>query len=135
MNNTIYLALLSIASLTSCESTCSQYEYEYEYEFALHNATGLPLNIDWTVNGSVYHTIVMHGPSSEMNASYYYLSHTQLTTEQLNDLYDCVAYDDDSLYVSSSEVGDLRYYSYRSERDISRPQQAANCVQYHYTLE
>ena len=135
MNKSIYLALLSIALLTSCESTSSQYEYEYEYEFALHNATGLPLNIDWTINGSLYHTVVMNGPASEINASYYFLSHTRLTTDQLNDLYDCVVYSDDSLYVSPSEARDLRYYSYRSERDVSRPQQAANCVQYHYTLE
>jgi|LauGreDrversion4_2_1035121.scaffolds.fasta_scaffold139366_2 hypothetical protein len=126
------ISVFASALLLACAS--DNYEYEHEYEFKLHNATGMPLNIKWTVDGTTYQTTVMNGPASEMFASHFFLSHSHLTLDQLNALYSCVAYSSDSQYVSDLHASDLRYYSFHTDRDASRPRFSKHFSRYYYAL-
>lgn len=126
------LLVLPLVLLNTC--TSDDYEFEYEYEFLLYNYTDQDLYIDWIIDGAVYHTNIGRGPY-DMYAGHSFLTHSHMTIDQLNDLYDCVVYNVDTQYVVDlNKVRDLRYYTLSTEKNWNKPQVATNYLQYHYTL-
>jgi hypothetical protein len=124
---------LSLTLMTSCGQEV--YTYQYEYEFQLYNTSGMPLDIDWTIDGIQYKSTVMNGPFEEMFASQSFLTNTPLSVEQLNDIYTCHVYSADSQYVADVNVGDLRYYTFTTNSDNTKPKVAEQYAKYLFELK